>query len=124
MQAPCAQAEAFLANRLVTVLCTEEGFYVPEFHPHRLFFTVVDSHYCDMCRTPARHMYRCEVCDFDACPACFNKKDKSTGEGVLRSDKGLREKGEMTNFQYLLRGLRLWRDEVNRLPVELSVGAL
>ena len=27
--------EAFLANRLVNTLCAEEGFLVPEFHPHR-----------------------------------------------------------------------------------------
>ena len=39
-------AEAFLSNRLVTVLCAEEGFYVPEFHQHRLFFNIMNGHYC------------------------------------------------------------------------------
>ena len=35
-------------------------------------------------------MYRCHVCDWDACPACFKKKDKATGEGVMRGDKGVK----------------------------------
>ena len=55
------------------------------------FFTITDAHVCDMCRNGSRHMYRCDVCDFDACPACFNKKDKATGEGVMRGDAGVRD---------------------------------
>ena len=47
--------EAFLANRLINTLCSEEGFYVPEFHQHRLFFHVVDGHVCDMCHNRTRH---------------------------------------------------------------------
>lgn len=99
--------ESFLANRLVNTLCSEDGFYVPEFHQHRLFFHVVDGHVCDMCHNRARHMYRCEVCDFDACPACFNKKDKATGEGVMRGDQGVRDVLEIGRMDYLWRGARL-----------------
>ena len=52
-------------------------------------------------------MYRCDVCDFDACPACFNKKDKATGEGVMRGDKGVRDVLEVGRMDYLMRGARL-----------------
>ena len=52
-------------------------------------------------------MYRCDVCDFDACPACFNKKDKATGEGVKRGDKGVRDVLEDGRMNYLMRGARL-----------------
>ena len=31
------------------------------------------------------------LCGFDACPACFNKKDKATSEGILRGDKGIKQ---------------------------------
>lgn len=100
--------ESWLMKRFVHASTAEEGHLVKAFHPHPLFFQdKLTHHVCDLCRAKSGAMYRCATCDFDACPLCFNKKDKSTGEGVLRSDKGLREKGEMTNFQYLLRGLRL-----------------
>ena len=81
--------EAWLVKRLLNALTKEEGFYVPEFHQHRLFFTVVDGHYCDMCQSRARHMYRCEVCDFDACPACFKKKRPRRGLRKQRAMGGL-----------------------------------
>ncbi|KOO30462.1 ATP-binding cassette superfamily [Chrysochromulina tobinii] len=102
-------AEAFVANRLVNVLCAEEGFLVPEFHQHRLFFTKVDGHVCDMCHNSSQNMYRCDVCDFDSCPACFNKKDKCTSEGIMRGDKGVRDVLDVGRFEYLMRGVRLIR---------------
>ena len=52
-------------------------------------------------------MYRCDTCDFDACPACFNKKDKATGEGVMRGDQGVRNVLEVGRMDYLMRGARL-----------------
>ena len=47
------------------------------------------------------------MCDFDVCPACFNKKDKATGEGMLRGDKGLKRMDNISIKQYMRRGLRL-----------------
>jgi hypothetical protein len=41
--------EAFIANRLVNTLTVEDGFYVPEFHQHRLFFDKRHGHTCDLC---------------------------------------------------------------------------
>ena len=52
-----------------------------------LFFADTLLHHCDMCRAKTKQSYRCQVCDFDVCPPCFNKKDKATGEGMLRGDK-------------------------------------
>ena len=43
-------AEAWLANRIVHALTAEEGFLVPEFHPHPLYFQDTLLHHCDMCR--------------------------------------------------------------------------
>lgn len=54
-------------------------------------------------------MYRCDVCDFDSCPACFNKKDKCTSEGIMRGDKGVRDVLDVGRFEYLMRGVRLIR---------------
>ena len=99
--------EAFIANRLVDACCTEEGFLVPEFHPHRLFFAKMPGHVCDMCRAQSDSMYRCDACDFDACPACFNKKDKATGEGVMRGDQGVRDVLDVGRWDYFKRGIRL-----------------
>ena len=52
-------------------------------------------------------MYRCDICDFDCCPACFNKKDKATGEGVMRGDSGVRDVLEVGRWDYLKRGISL-----------------
>ena len=100
--------EAWLIKRLINTLTAEEGFLVPEFHPHRLFFqTGLSRHRCDMCRNNSVQMYRCTLCDFDACPACFNKKDKATSEGILRGDKGIKQGGELSFAQYFGRAIRL-----------------
>ena len=50
-----------------------------------------------------------QICDFDVCPRCFNAKERGTGEGLLRSDRGLKETRPMSHVQYLSRGLRLVR---------------
>ena len=65
------------------------------------------GHRCDLCSNGGEHWYRCNVCDFDACPACFNKKDKSTGEGVMRGDKGVRDNAVVGRFDYLMRGIKM-----------------
>ena len=94
---------------------------MPEFHQHRLFFHAnLPNHYCDMCRASSKHMYRCAVCDFDACPACFNKKDKATGEGVMRGDKGVRDVLEIGRVAYLMRGMRLVAPHLPLLLIALS----
>merc|ERR1719424_387171 len=93
---------------MVNTQTAEEGFLVPEFHPHRLTFAAnLPLHNCDMCRNKCSSMYRCQLCDFDACPACFNKKDKATGEGILRGDKGVKQGGDLSFSQYFARALRL-----------------
>ena len=107
-----APTKAWLVKRLINALTKEEGFLVPEFHPHPLFFADTLLHHCDMCRAKTKQSYRCDVCDFDVCPNCFNKKDKATGEGMLRGDKGLKKMDKLTHAQYLKRGLKLARPEI------------
>ena len=107
-----APTKAWLVKRLINALTKEEGFLVPEFHPHPLFFADTLLHHCDMCRAKTKQSYRCQVCDFDVCPACFNKKDKATGEGMLRGDKGLKPMETLKLSEYLKRGLRRARPEI------------
>ena len=64
-------------------------------------------HQCDLCRQRTKQAYRCALCDFDVCPACFNKKDKSAGEGQLRGDKGVRNVETIGAGAYFARGLKL-----------------
>ena len=105
--------EAWLIKRMINTLTAEEGFLVPEFHPHRLFFQdQLSNHRCDLFRNRSVQMYRCGLCDFDACPACFNKKDKATGEGILRGDKGIKQGGELSFAQYFGRAIKMVRPHV------------
>ena len=100
--------EAWLLKRLINVITAEDGYLIPEFHPHRLYFRPdVPNHRCDMCRNKATQVYRCQVCDFDVCPACFNKKDKATGEGILRGDKGIKQGADLSFSEYFGRALKL-----------------
>ena len=108
-------AEAWLVKRLVNALTKEQGFDVPEFHPHPLYFADTLLHHCDMCRAKTKQSYRCQVYDFDVCPPCFNKKDKATGEGMPRGNKGLKPMETLKLTEYLRRGLRLARPEVPHL---------
>eukprot|EP00965_Chrysotila_dentata_P243152 6205259-Pleurochrysis_carterae.AAC.3 len=103
-----SRRQAWLVKRLINICTAEVGHMVPEFHKHPLFFhDKMPNHRCDLCRNSSTQVYRCTICDFDACPACFNKKDKSTGEGVLRGDKGIKSTGTLTSAQYLARGMKL-----------------
>ena len=63
-----APTKAWLVKRLINALTKEEGFLVPEFHPHALFFADTLLHHCDMCRAKTKQSYRCQACDLDACP--------------------------------------------------------
>ena len=51
--------------------------------------------------------YRCKTCDFDMCQDCFIKKGKSSGEGRLRGDKGVKHEKEVTPGMYLKQAMRL-----------------
>ena len=99
--------ESWLMKRLINALTAEEGFFVPELHPHTLTLQDTLLHQCDLCRQRTKQAYRCALCDFDVCPACFNKKDKSAGEGQLRGDKGVRNVETIGAGAYFARGLKL-----------------
>lgn len=114
--------ESFLAKRLVMVWTKEEGFFVPEFHPHRLFFNPMRfGSRCDMCRNRIHQAYMCKLCDWDCCAACFNKKDKSTGEGIVRGDKGVKDTRNITFGQYVVKGVRLIFPELPLFVVALAL---
>ena len=114
--------ESFLAKRFVMVCTQEEGHLVPEFHPHRLYFNPkIPGHRCDMCRNKINQAYVCRLCDFDCCAACFNKKDKATGEGIIRGDKGVKHVGTLSMGTYMYRGARLIAPELPLFIVALTL---
>ena len=115
--------ESFLAKRLVMVCTKEQGFMIPEFHPHRLFFVPSRPNArCDLCRNKTNQgAYVCRLCDFDCCAACFNKKDKATGEGIIRGDKGVKHVGALDLRTYMVRGVRLILPELPLIFVALSM---
>lgn len=51
--------------------------------------------------------YRCTQCDFDLCVTCFKKKNRGTGEGLIRGDKGAKDEVEISSTGYMLRAVRL-----------------
>jgi ABC-type multidrug transport system fused ATPase/permease subunit len=91
-----------LLKKVVFEMTKEEGHLVPEFHPHRLYFDDnLVCHWCDLCRTKCPEAYRCKLCDFDACVKCFERKDRTFGESVLRGDKGIKKEENVTGARYI-----------------------
>lgn len=56
-----------------------------------------------MIRRGLKEAYRCNICDYDLCIECTKKKSKSSSEGVLRTDSGVKEDIELSNWQYMRR---------------------
>lgn len=63
--------EAFALTRCVNAATREEGFLVPEFHPHTLYFRprLFGNKKCDKCRNRIKQSYQCTLCSFDWCKA-------------------------------------------------------
>src|SRR5688572_30617239 len=71
---------------------------------------------CDLCKQRGlREAYRCPACDFDMCLRCvrsqiavwtfltllYRRNNKVSAEGLLRTDKGIKEEEELSNWQYM-----------------------
>lgn len=99
--------------RAVREATKEDGFVVPEFHPHALYHrTNLALHHCDLCSERGTTFFSCRQCGFDVCPRCFARKDKRTSEGLLRNDRGFQEPAEFTTWQYVTRTASLVRGHV------------
>lgn len=73
-----------------------------QFLVHRLIRAPRLGAVCDMCEEKSEQMYFCPQCDFDVCPKCFQRKDKSQAEGMLRGDRGIKDEHmQRTVGQYL-----------------------
>jgi ABC-type siderophore export system fused ATPase/permease subunit len=89
-------------------LTRPEGHLLLKLHPHFLYWDQTTYwHWCDLCRDRVRGSWRCSRCDFDACISCFRRGDKSRGEGILRSDQGVKDEKEMSNSTYIVRAVKL-----------------
>lgn len=101
-------AEQSLLRQVVEHLTAEEGYLFTALHPHRIYYDeTAAGHWCDLCRSRIRAAYRCKKCDFDCCPRCFKKKDRSRGEGQLRGERGTKDEQEVSSVSYMLRALKL-----------------
>jgi len=97
-------ASTWIVVRAVREATKEDGYLVPEFHPHPLYLrSNLALHHCDLCSERGSTFYACRQCGFDVCPRCFVKKDKRTSEGLLRNDKGHIDPPEYTTWQYITR---------------------
>lgn len=86
--------------RCLVVQITSEldsGVFLPALHKHKLLPQGKGAimHRCDVCGLKCgANSSRCKVCDWDVCITCLRreqKKEASTQEGALRSDKGSRQ---------------------------------
>eukprot|EP00924_Labyrinthula_sp_SR-Ha-C_P003257 maker-scaffold_15-snap-gene-4.0-mRNA-1 protein AED:0.08 eAED:0.08 QI:0/1/0.5/1/1/1/2/25/926 len=108
----------------------EEGLYIPKVHKHPVFWgTGYFRHRCDLCGKSIRNkvggVFRCKLCDWDCCVACCKRDDiQDVGENLLRSDKGVRQEKNVSNYSYFKRALELARPQWNLISVSLTVLAL
>eukprot|EP01065_Artemidia_motanka_P027109 TRINITY_DN32341_c0_g1_i1.p1 TRINITY_DN32341_c0_g1~~TRINITY_DN32341_c0_g1_i1.p1 ORF type:complete len:885 (+),score=302.63 TRINITY_DN32341_c0_g1_i1:82-2736(+) len=87
------EAHLFFSKRVLAALTYDPGCSLPTIHAHAVKLKEVAMHKCDLCsaRITDGLAFQCHQCDFDICLACFRARNKRTGEGVLRGDKGARE---------------------------------
>eukprot|EP01126_Amoeba_proteus_P067528 TRINITY_DN9992_c0_g2_i5.p1 TRINITY_DN9992_c0_g2~~TRINITY_DN9992_c0_g2_i5.p1 ORF type:complete len:835 (-),score=170.10 TRINITY_DN9992_c0_g2_i5:103-2607(-) len=103
----CMNLELWLSNTILLVLTREDGFFFPNVHSHPLYYsTDCVGHICDFCQSRGlREAYRCESCDYDLCVMCTKKTNKSGGEGLLRTDRGVKEDMDFSNWDYMRKAL-------------------
>lgn len=101
--------EHFTLHHMVTLVTDPDGLRLPSLHHHELFFDDTNKgHYCDLCSDRIKNGFRCKECDFDTCNACFSRKNaKNRAENQMRGDKGEKETADISNYSYMLRGLRM-----------------
>jgi ATP-binding cassette subfamily B protein len=109
------QAGFFLTKRIVSHMQArpEIRLDLRAVHVHAVRFTIdrYDA-YCDVCSEEVKdgECFRCKLCDFDYCMACFKKGKKLQDWGVLRGDSGPKvpERIRQASLQtYLMRALGL-----------------
>ena len=96
-------AELWLSRDLASSLTREAAHFYPNLHSHPLYFDGgVYGHSCDLCgQRRLREAYRCNACDFDMCLDCISKNNKTSAEGLLRTDRGIKEETDISNWQYM-----------------------
>ena len=107
-------AENVALASAVSSATARRGTLRPALHPHPLFYACdakIVAHLCDCCRARVTEGFRCGVCDFDCCVACYGKKDPAGAEGGLRGDKGLRTAEDPAPTAFFFRALGLVRSE-------------
>lgn len=111
----------WLVVRAAREATADDGYFVPEFHPHPLFYRPeVPFRKCDLCNERGSTFYSCRKCGFDVCPRCYHKKDKKTSEGLLRSDSGYKEPPEFSTYQYIVNTARLVKPHVPLFVVAVT----
>ncbi|KAH9260927.1 hypothetical protein BASA81_000623 [Batrachochytrium salamandrivorans] len=109
-----ANLEFFLLKKLMSQLQKERGRLVLDLHNHELFYSPkMPGHYCDVCHSRiSGEAYRCRMCDFDACPVCFDKawrasKLVSSSTSSMHPKTGAKP---VSNMDYFFRALENGKD--------------
>jgi len=99
--------ELWLAREIISALTREAGHFYPQLHSHPLYYDdTCKGHRCDLCGARSlREAYRCTACDFDMCFRCVSRNNKTSAEGVLRSDKGAKEEKDISNWEYMKKAM-------------------
>jgi hypothetical protein len=112
--------EAFLVRSLVQHWTKEKGKFRANLHPHVLQFKPnLVRHKCNLCLEDVTSAYNCKKCDYDVCVPCFNRK-ADHGEGLIRTDRGVKRPIELTVRLYLQRTWELARPHKMLLAVSFT----
>jgi len=104
-------AELFLARNIADELTKDIGEMFPDLHLHPLFYEdSISGQTCDNCKTRRlKEAFRCVDCKFNLCLDCAKSKNKTKDRererDVLRGEGGAIREREISNWEYVKRGL-------------------
>ena len=118
--------ETYLSRSLAEELTREDGRYKPKIHKHPFYYDTNTTywHYCDLCEQSIKigGCWRCQLCDFDCCPACMDREDAPVvSENLLRTDKGVVEEKAVSGFSLLRRAIQISRPHAVLITTALIV---
>jgi len=104
-----ANVQFFLLKQILSSLQQERGRLVPNLHNHELFYSPkMPGHWCDGCHSRiVGEAYRCRMCDFDACPTCFDKAWRAYRANKAALEE--KQKKAPSNLDYFMRALQQGR---------------
>lgn len=80
----CVNAEAWLLSNVVRLTTRLSAAAAPGVHKHPLEPAPTTNHWCDICgtRVTAPTLWRCNECNFDVCPTCWDRAHRRRLDGA------------------------------------------